>query len=369
MIRKTLAAAVLLAAVSCARSQENTPPVRLAIVGLVHDHVVGMIPELARRQDVRLVGIVEPNQDAVARYAERFNLDRALFFPSIEALVAREKVDAVAAFTSTFDHRRVVETCAPLGIDVMMEKPLAVSHEHARAIAAAAARGGIQVIVNYETTWYPSNHSAYDVVHAQHSIGDLRKIVVCDGHQGPIAIGVSPLFASWLLDPVLNGGGALMDFGCYGADLATWLMEGQRPTSVFAVTQNLQPGAYPRVEDEATIVLTYPRAQAIIQASWNWPHGRKDMEIYGQKGALRLPGRDSLFMRIGDSPEVRLATPALSGPDADPLSYLVAVVRGRVRPSGPSSLEVNMIVSEILDAARESSRTGRRIDLGDNPLR
>ncbi|HXQ80038.1 MAG TPA: Gfo/Idh/MocA family oxidoreductase [Opitutaceae bacterium] len=359
----------LTAAVACVRSQESAPPVRLAIIGLVHDHVTLMLPELAGRQDVHLVGIVEPNQEAVAHYAQRFHLDRALFFPSIEALVAKTKVDAVATFTSTFDHRRVVETCAPLGIDVMMEKPLAVSMDHARAISAAASKGGIQVIVNYETTWYPSNQVAYDVVHARHAIGDLRKIVVRDGHQGPIAIGVSPFFGAWLMDPVLDGGGALMDFGCYGVDLATWMMEGARPTSVLAVTQNFQPDAYPRVEDEATIVLTYPRTQAIIQASWNWPYGRKDMDIYGEMGALRLPNRDTLFMRTGDGPEVRVATPALADAGRDALSYLVAVVRGKVRPSGLSSLEVNMVVSEVLDAARESARTGRRIDLGGDPPR
>ncbi|HMD60317.1 MAG TPA: Gfo/Idh/MocA family oxidoreductase [Opitutaceae bacterium] len=368
-MKRPLFVAILILAAACARSQEGSPAVRLAIVGLVHDHVGGMLPQLAKHNDVKLVGIVEPSQELVAHYAERFHLDRGLFFPSIEALAAKTKVEAVATFTSTFDHRRVVETCAALGIDVMMEKPLAVNLEHARAIAAAAAKGNIQVVVNYETTWYPSTQSAYDFVRARRAIGDVRKIVVCDGHQGPVAIGVSPYFAAWLLDPVLNGGGALMDFGCYGADLATWMMGGERPVSVFAVTQNLRPGTYPKVDDEATIVVTYPRAQAIIEASWNWPYNRKDMEIFGEKGALRLPNRDWLFMRMGDGLEARLPTPALSGADADSLSYLAAVVRGRIRPSGLSSLEVNMVVTEILDAARESARTGRRVELGGEPPR
>jgi predicted dehydrogenase len=369
-MKKILILPLLWMGITCARSEEDAPPVRLAIVGLVHDHVGGMLPELAKRRDVRLVGIVEPDQEVVAYYADHFHLDPSLFFPSIEALVAKNKVDAVATFTSTFDHRRVVEACAPLGIDVMMEKPLAVNMEHARAISAAASKGKIQVIVNYETTWYPSAHRAYDIVHGQdNAIGDLRKIVVCDGHIGPKAIGCSPFFLKWLLDPKLNGGGALMDFGCYGADLVTWLMEGRRPTAVFAVTQNFQPESYPKVDDEATIVLTYPRAQAIIQASWNWASGRKDMDIYGQKGSLWLPNRDSLFMRIGDRPEGRQAAPALADPNADSLSYLVAVVRGRIQPSGLSSLDVNMVVTEILDAAKESARTGKRIDLGGDPSR
>ena len=363
IIRKIVTFPLLCLAIPCAWSQEGAPPLRLAIVGLVHDHVRGILPELAKRHDIQLVGIVETNQGAIDYYAEHFHIDRALVYPTIESLVAKTKVEAVATFTSTFDHRGVVEACAPLGIDVMMEKPMAVSMDHARAIAAAAAKGKIQVIVNYETTWYPSTQKAYDMVHGQHAIGELRRIAVRDGHRGPVAIGCSPYFLGWLLDPVLNGGGALMDFGCYGADLVTWLMEGRRPDSVFAVTRNLQPDAYPRVDDDATIVLTYANAQAVIEPSWDWPFGRKDMDIYGERGALRLPDRNSLFARMGDEPESRIPTPALSEPDGDSLSYLAAVVRGRIRPSGLSSIEVNMVVTEILDAARESARTGRRIDL------
>jgi predicted dehydrogenase/inosine-uridine nucleoside N-ribohydrolase len=244
----------------------------------------------------------------------------------------------------------------------MMEKPLAVNLADARAIAAAAKKGGIQVFVNYETTWYASNHAAHDLLLGQRAIGDVRKIVVHDGHQGPAAIGCSPDFLKWLTDPVLNGGGALMDFGCYGADLVTWLMDGQRPTSVFAVTQHIQPDVYPKVDDEATIVITYPRAQAILQASWNWPYGRKDMEIYGEKGSIIVPDRNSLRIRMGDGPGSTVVAPALQGPYADEISYLAAVVRGEIRPEGLSSLDTNLVVDEILDAARESARTGRRID-------
>ena len=167
-MKKLLLAPLLCLAAACACAQEATPPVRLAIIGLVHDHVGGMIPSLAGRRDVQLVGIVEPNQKLAALYAERFHLDRSLFFPTLDALRATTKVQAVATFTSTYDHRRVVEMCAPLGIDVMMEKPFAVSMVDARAMAAAAAKGGIQIVVNYETTWYRSTQGAYDFVNGQH---------------------------------------------------------------------------------------------------------------------------------------------------------------------------------------------------------
>jgi predicted dehydrogenase len=71
--------------------------------------------------------------------------------------------------------------------------------------------------------------------------------------------------------------------------LATWLLDGQRPLSVFAITQRIKPDIYPNVEDDATIIVTYPKAQAIFQASWNWPYNRKDMEIYGRDGYVLVP--------------------------------------------------------------------------------
>jgi len=176
---KTLVAAMLLSVgVSFGWSQDSKPPVTYAIIGLAHDHANGFIPRARNRPELQLAGIVEPNPDLVARYSRTLNLPTNLFSPSLEALLARTNIQAVATFTSTFQHRQVVEMCAARGIHVMMEKPLAVSLADARAIAAAAKKGGIHVIVNYETTWYLGNQSAYAIVHDQHAIGDLRKIVV-----------------------------------------------------------------------------------------------------------------------------------------------------------------------------------------------
>jgi predicted dehydrogenase len=344
-------------------SEESKPPVRLAIIGLVHTHVRDFLPLALTNAEVQVVGIVEPDQTLVAQAARRWQLNTNLFYASVEELLAKTNVQAVATFTTTFDHRRVVEACAPRGIHVMMEKPLAVNLEHARAMAAAAKKGGIHLLVNYETTWYPANHAAYKLVGEQHAIGDLRKFVVHDGHRGPKEIGCPPEFLQWLTDPVLSGGGALTDFGCYGADLITWLMHGQRPTSVVAVTQHIKPDVYPKVDDEATIVVTYPKAQGIIQASWNWPYNRKDMEIYGQTGYVLVLRKDLLRVLKSDQPETETTVAPLTGPEANPLSYLAAVVRGEIQPAGLSSLEVNMTVTEILDAARESAATGKRIDL------
>jgi predicted dehydrogenase len=337
-------------------------PLKVVIIGLVHGHVDGFFQNSLHRPDIQLVGISESNQQLAADYAKKYSLDPKLLFTSIDEMLQRTHPQAALVYSNTRDHRQAVEICARHGIPVMMEKPLAVSVEDARAIQAAAQKGHIQVVVNYETTWYSSNRAAYDLVH-QNALGGVRKIVVHDGHNGPKEIGVGPEFLGWLTDPKLNGGGALFDFGCYGADLATWLMGGQRPLSVTAVTQHIKPEIYANVDDEATIVLTYPKAQAILQASWNWPFGRKDMEVYGESGYVITVGRDGIRTRRPheDKEEAQITAPPLRAPYDDSLTYLRAVVLDGMKPEGLSSLETNVIVTEILDAARQSAAEGKTV--------
>ncbi|MFZ0862173.1 MAG: Gfo/Idh/MocA family oxidoreductase [Candidatus Sulfotelmatobacter sp.] len=339
-------------------------PLRVGIVGLVHGHVHGFLAQSRHSPEIEIVGVAEPDARLLSQAAARYGFDRSMLFPDLEEMLQKVHPKAVLVYTNTYDHRRVVEICARHGVHVMMEKPLAVSLEDALAIEKAAHDGKIQVLVNYETSWYRSNHAAYDLVH-EGALGDVRKVLVHDGHNGPKEIGVEPEFLAWLTDPKLNGGGALFDFGCYGADLMTWLMDGQHPQTVTAVTQQLKPEIYSRVDDEATIILTYPRAQAIVQASWNWPFDRKDMEVYGQTGYVITVKRDDIRVRRGgnDSHEEQLAAKPVPAPYDNSLSYLRAVILDGAKPDALSSLETNVTVTEILDAARRSAAEGKTIVL------
>jgi len=336
---------------------------RLAIAGLVHGHVDGFFRAVRGRANVEIAGVFDPDATLHRKYAQKYGLAESIFFTDLGTMLDRVKPEAVATFTSTFDHPMVVEACAKRGIHVMMEKPLAVSMEHARAIQAVAGRGQIHVIVNYETTWYRSHGEMWTLLKEQHAGGNIVKMVAMDGHPGPKEINVGPEFLGWLTDPVKNGAGALFDFGCYGANLMTWMMDNQRPIAVTALTQTIKPQIYSRVDDQATVLVQYPHAQGIIQASWNWPFDRKDFEVYTEHAyAIAIKGNE-LRVRLPDRKE-ETRTPGPRPPDeADSVSYLTAVVRGKVKPSGLSSLENNMIVTEILVAARESARTGTTIYL------
>src|SRR3981189_1305463 len=312
-------------------TKQDDAPLRVVLAGLVHGHASGFFDQFHPRADLRVVGIAEADRQLAAQFAKSYGLAASLFYSDLEEMLKATHPQAVLSYTNTYDHRRVVEICARYGVHVMMEKPLAVSLEDARAIEKAARAGKIQVLVNYETTWYRSNQAAYDLVH-DNAIGEIRKIVVHDGHRGPKEIGVGPEFLAWLSDPKLNGGGALFDFGCYGADLATWLMDGRRPDSVTAVTQQVKPDVYPRVDDEATIILTYPRAQVIVQASWNWPFSRKDMEVYGQKGYVITVGSGAVRVRLPEKQEPSADAKPLEKTKEDSVSYLRAVLLGGLKP-------------------------------------
>ena len=345
-------------------AQPPAPPVRVAIVGLAHDHVIGFLQQLPQHSEVELVGIAEADSTLIDKYKNKFHLADTLFFKSEANMIEVRHPQAVLVYTSIAEHRNAIGIAAQYGVSSMVEKPLSISFEDALAIRKIARYHKVHVLVNYETTWYTSNRAAYNDVRDGH-IGPIRRVVVHDGHEGPKEIGVSPEFFRWLTDPELNGAGALYDFGCYGVDLMTWLMHGETPSTVTAVVNHDKPDIYPKVDDDATIVLQYPKAQAVIQASWNWPFSRKDMEVYGATGYVITVANEGLRTRMPHESAERTSTaPSLPDDERSSLGYLVAVLNGKIKDQGDlSALDTNVTVMQILDAARESARTGKSVRL------
>ena len=335
---------------------------KVGIAGLNHDHIYGILNDYAKGR-INLVGIAEPNKHLWEKYGKQFHVPDSIFFEDLKTMVAKRKPAIVLGYNAVGNHVDVVEVCAPLGIPVMVEKPLAATLEQAKRMEALANKYHTTVLTNYETTWHPSLQAAYDLI-AKDSIGAIHKMVVHDGHQGPKEIGCSPEFLAWLTDPVLNGAGALNDFGCYGADLMTWLMHGQKPIAVTAIARHYKPAVYPKVEDDATIIVEYPTATGQIEASWNWPFGIKDMEVFGNTGYLHAVDRDNLVMRMRENTRSVRSVPKLTTPNDDATTYFHAFLNKTIAADDDrSSLKYNMIVMEILDAAKRSIKEGKRIVL------
>ena len=359
-----VAAISSLVAVSEVDAQVTAKPVRVAIVGLVHGHVKGLLSALPKSTDVQLVAIVEPDAALSKQYADRYHLEQSLFYTDLGGMLDKLHPDAVLVYSTIKDHRKVIEEAARHGVSSMVEKPLTTTLEDALAIRAAAREHHVQVLVNYETTWYASNDEALREV-MQGKLGEIRKVVVHDGHEGPKEIGVGPEWLPWLTDPVQDGAGALFDFGCYGADLMTVLMHGATPLSVTGVMQTDKPEIYPRVDDDATVIVRYPKAQAVLMPSWDWSFARKDMEVYGVGGYAITVAADKLRVRYkGEAAEAVIAAPALGEGHRNSLEYLAGVLRGTVKPGDDlSSLPTNLIVMQILDAARQSALSGKTVEL------
>ncbi len=348
-------------------------PMKVAVVGLTHGHIGGFFHASAltpaggilNRPDVQLVAVIEPDDALWDKYAKQFQLAPGLHFHSIaEMAAAHIKPAATLVFTAPDQHRRIVEESAALGINVLMEKPLAFTYADALAMQHAAEAHHIHVFVDFETAWYNSNTEAVHLL--QHDqLGPITKAVFRDGHEGPEKIHVQPEFGAWLKDPKQDGDGALTDFGCYGPNLMTWMMNGEAPTSVTAVTKHLQPKLYPGVADEVDMILNYPHATAIVEGSWDWPFAVKQMDLYGETGYAKTHDGVEMEVRLkGDKQSEVRSAPALPAPYDDPLHYMEAVLNGQITEKADlSSLRNNVIVAEILDAARRSAQTGKTVTL------
>ncbi len=361
----------VLALVFTALRASAQSPTRVAIVGLTHGHVQGFLHGVGSHPEIKLVGISEPDAALRAKYERLFHLDHALFFASEPEMLKATHPQAILVYTAPSRHLAAIQIAAPMHIAAMVEKPLATTVPDALAIQRLAEQNHVSVLTNYETTWYASNAEAGKMLQAG-KIGEIRRMVFHDGHKGPKEIGVDPEFLAFLEDPQQNGAGALFDFGCYGVDLATVIMHGELPLSVTAVLNHDKPAIYPKVDDDATVLLKYPKAVADIEGSWNWPFDRKDMELYGSTGYVdtvyvSTAVTDHLRMRLpGEATEHNEIAPVLEGAHRDSLSYLVAVLNGTLQPEDDlTSLSTNVKVVKILDAARRSAATGRAVELSE----
>jgi predicted dehydrogenase len=160
-------------------------PVRIGIDGLTHDHIHGLLRDFGKRQDIQIVGIAEKNKDLVQRLAKQYGFDTNIVYEDLATMIEKTHPQGVVAFNSIYEHLNTVEVCAPRGIHVMVEKPLAVNNKHAQKMVRLAKENRIYLLTNYETSWYPTHYEAFKMTVSHPEIGDINKVVVHDGHKGP----------------------------------------------------------------------------------------------------------------------------------------------------------------------------------------
>jgi predicted dehydrogenase len=336
---------------------------RLAIVGLDHDHVWGLLKTIADAPDVELVAIADPHSELIEKAKARTPAS-VKFFSDYIRMLDEVKPDAVIVTTANYRHLEILKACAKRKIHYFTEKPMAASGADAREMKRLAREAGIKLMVNYWNAWLEPTQEAMRRIDAG-EIGKVQKIVAQFGHEGPKEIGTSKYFADWLYDPAKNGAGALMDFGCYGADWAM-VLKG-RPQRVYATSLKLKTEQHNAVEDDATVLLEYPDATAILLPSWDWPYGQGQVEIFGSKGSFLVRGDGLLFQPAksetsAQNPDGKpVQTQPVPPEKRNGIAYFSYCIRNNKPIEGPVAPAINVGVSEIIDAAKGSIRAARAV--------
>jgi predicted dehydrogenase len=332
---------------------------KIAVIGMVHSHVWGHLNEMIKgTTPAKLVAISEPKEDLAAE-ARKMGAGEDLLVTDYRKMLEEKKPDIVWAFVENNRHLEIVEACAPRKVHVIFEKPLASTYKDAVRIRDLAKKHGIQVMVNYQMAWWGANYTAKAQADAG-AVGQVYRLRGVVGHGGPGSEGVrNKHFFAWLTDPVANGAGALMDFGCYNALWSLWYLG--RPDTVYATVNHLQPARFPKVEDNATLVLGYKNGSGIFEGSWDLPRSFQDLEVFGRQGVLYMQNGKVELRKGREVKEV--AIEPLPPERSKPITYMVETLKAGKQIEGMTAMDLNVEVIEIIEAAKESVRTGRAVKL------
>jgi predicted dehydrogenase len=335
---------------------------KMAVIGLVHSHVWGHLPAIAKSKDVKLVGIAETIPDLVAEAKKVAGADVPIY-SDFKKMLDEQKPDLIWSFVPNNQHLEIVQACAPRGIHVIFEKPLAATYKEALEVQKLARQHHIKVMTNYQMAWWPANYTAKAQVDAG-NVGQVWRLHGIVGHGGPGSTGTrNKHFFEWLTDPVKNGAGAVMDFGCYNALWSLWYLG--RPESVYAQTNQLRPETFPKVEDNSDMILHYKNAVGVFEGSWDLPRSFQDLEVFGREGSVTMQNNKVELIkggRKGGEPQSVKIDP-LAPERAEPVTYMVSLLRNKKEVEGLTALEINVGVVEIIEAAKESVKTGRAVPL------
>ena len=340
---------------------------KVGIVGLRHSHVWGNLGTMLETAGATVVGISEEME--VLHSHAREAAPGVPLFSTMEDLLAAAQPDVVWAFVENNRHLEIAEVCVPLGIHLVFEKPLASTFADARAIRSMARTKGVQVLTNYQMAWWPTSHAALAAARAG-EIGEVWRVRGVVGHGGPGGgktmtgdpkTNRGAVFLEWLNDSEKNGGGALVDFGCYGA---VWSLQYLgKPESVYAVTNVRKPDVY-KVDDNAVILCRYERGAALLEGSWSLPRGFQDVEVFGDSGSLFATRQEAILTTGGRDSQARtLDAPPLPAERSSMIAYLADCISRGTEPEGMTALDINVDVVEIVEAARRSVASGAAVRL------
>jgi 1,5-anhydro-D-fructose reductase (1,5-anhydro-D-mannitol-forming) len=325
-------------------------PLRVALLGLWHVHALGYAAEVNEHPDTRLAAVWD---DDVARGRDGAKQLGVEFTADLDALLARDDIDAVIVTTATSLHHEVITRAARAGKHVFTEKMLAPTVAECEDIVAVAAANGVTLTVSLPRLYEAMTLRIRQLI-ADGALGDITYTRVRMAHDGWVKNWLPERFGS-RSEAI---GGALTDLGCHPAYL-TQLFLGAAPSTVAASYTSVTGRD---VEDNAVVTLSYSNgAIGVIEASNVTTPGAGTLEVRGTAGSLLSGFGSSALLAKGDhfDPE---RWSELDLPDAapSPLAQWVSAIQGG--GGTPDNVRSAIELTRMIVAANTAAATGRTLD-------
>lgn len=335
---------------------------RIGVLGMTHDHVWGNLKDLNASDLGELVAAADPNEELLDKVKNEYNCPTV--YDSYEEMLEEETLDAVYVFGDNLTGAELSIMAAEAGLHVLIEKPMASTLDGAIRMLAAARTNNVSLMINWPFAWWPQLQKAFAMVQAG-EIGQLFQTKYRSAHAGPKELGCTPYFYNWLYDAELNGAGALMDYCCYGAALARYLL-GQ-PSRVTGVMSHCLKD-YITLDDNAVIVMQWLRALAVTEASWTQIGHLTSYSamIYGSEGTLVVePGANGRLLLANKAHEDGIAVDVPPAPAGmrNATDYFLTCISQGLPIEGICSAEVSRDAQEILEAGILSAQEGKAMSL------
>ncbi len=266
--------------------------IKVAIIGFAHMHVNEISQYIREEPGMRLVGIadVKPDMQELVkrRYTRQWNIDNVAAMHTLvpyddyNIMLEETTPDICFLLCENSNKAAVTEDVTSRGIHVCIEKPMAMTLAEAKQINALSEKYGVEIMVNWPTSWRPYIRKL-DNVYQSGICGKLLKMHYINGHTGPLGIGARHRGVNAAADPMTDeeraatwwyqkkmGGGAFLDIGCYGAMYSTWFQVGN-PLDVFADARNLNT-PYCDSSDNVVFIVNYPTSLSVLEGTWTMPN-------------------------------------------------------------------------------------------------
>ncbi|MBD3180850.1 hypothetical protein GF312_01060 [Candidatus Poribacteria bacterium] len=288
---------------------------RVGIIGFAHMHINNVAALFAEHPQAEMVACADTVPDKpelrMATYTREWNLKNALenlgvprSYDDYHEMLAKEELDIVICCSENAKHPDVVEACAAKGVNVCVEKPMAMSLAHALRMVRACQAAGNTMVINWPATWSPSSRKVKELIE-EGVIGRVLEVKWRGGHTGPLGPGAGHAGVSEKAAPMTGtergvtwwhqkatGGGAMLDYCCYGSMLARWYV-GEQALAAVGMRGNLD-SHWGDADDNGAMIVRFPGAMGLFEGSWTtWSHGVPTGPIvYGITGTMVADSKD-----------------------------------------------------------------------------